>query len=143
MPADNLTTKGVLPLQALEKMVAEGGIRSRASIAPDQIQPSSIDLRLGSEAFRVRASFLANGAATITGKLGQYRLHTIDLTRPAVLEKGCVYIVPLQEELALPAHISGKANPKSSTGRLDIFTRLITDSGSQFELVPAGYHGRL
>ena len=73
----------------------------------------------------------------------QYRLHTIDLTRPAVLEKGCVYIVPLQEELALPAHISGKANPKSSTGRLDIFTRLITDEGRQFEIVPAGYRGRL
>ncbi len=136
-------TKGVLPLQALEKMVAEGHIRSRAPLAPDQIQPSSIDLRLGSEAYRVRASFLASGAATITGKLEQYRLHTIDLTRPAVLEKGCVYIVPLQEELALPAHISGKANPKSSTGRLDIFTRLITDEGRQFEMVPAGYRGRL
>ena len=91
----------------------------------------------------MRASFLANGDATITSKLDQYRLHTIDLTRPAVLEKGCVYIVPLQEELALPSHISGKANPKSSTGRLDIFTRLITDEGRQFEIVPAGYRGRL
>lgn len=135
--------KGVLPLQALEKMVAEGAIRSRAPVAPDQIQPSSIDLRLGSEAYRVRASFLAGGVSTITSKLQQYRLHTIDLTRPAVLEKGCVYIVPLQEELALPAHVSGKANPKSSTGRLDIFTRLITDEGRQFEIVPAGYRGRL
>lgn len=134
---------GVLPSQAIEKMVAEGQIRSRAPLQPDQIQPSSIDLRLGSEAFRVRASFLANGAATITSKLEQYRLHTLDLTRPAVLEKGCVYIAPLQEELALPPHVSGKANPKSSTGRLDIFTRLITDEGRQFEMVPAGYHGRL
>src|SRR5580658_5924890 len=143
MPADNDIAKGVLPAQAIEKMVAVGQIRSRAAVLPDQIQPSSIDLRLGSEAFRVRASFLANGNATITGKLEQYRLHTLDLTRPAVLEKGCVYIVPLQEELALPDHISGKANPKSSTGRLDIFTRLITDEGRQFEMVPAGYHGRL
>ena len=148
MPADinasqNVIEKGVLPSQAIEKMVAEGQIRSRAPLQPDQIQPSSIDLRLGSEAFRVRASFLANGAATITSKLEQYRLHTLDLTRPAVLEKGCVYIVPLQEELALPANVSGKANPKSSTGRLDIFTRLITDEGRQFEMVPAGYHGRL
>ena len=140
---DNTIAKGVLPAQAIEKMVLGGQIRSRAPVLPDQIQPSSIDLRLGSEAFRVRASFLANGAATITSKLEQYRLHTIDLTRPAVLEKGCVYIVPLQEELALPAPISGKANPKSSTGRLDIFTRLITDEGRQFEMVPAGYHGRL
>jgi dCTP deaminase len=140
---DTQIATGVLPLQALEKMVAEGQIRARMPIAPEQIQPSSIDLRLGHEAYRVRASFLANGDATITSKLAQYRLHTIDLTRPAVLEKGCVYIVPLQEELALPGHISGKANPKSSTGRLDIFTRLITDEGRQFEIVPAGYRGRL
>ena len=134
---------GVLPSQALEKMVASGQIRGRTPIAPDQIQPSSIDLRLGSEACRVRASFLAGGNSTITGKLEQYRLHTLDLTRPAVLEKGCVYIVPLEEELALPPDISGKANPKSSTGRLDVFTRLITDEGRQFEIVPPGYRGRL
>jgi dCTP deaminase len=134
---------GVLPSQALEKMIASGVIRSRTPILPEQVQPSSIDLRLGAEAYRVRASFLAAGSATVTGKLEQYRLHTLDLTRPAVLEKGCVYIVPLQEELALPPDISGKANPKSSTGRLDIFTRLITDQGRQFEIVPAGYRGRL
>jgi dCTP deaminase len=143
MPVENNLAKGVLPSQAIEKMVAGGQIRARTPIAADQIQPSSIDLRLDGEAFRVRASFLASGAATIGSKLEQYRLHTIDLTRPAVLEKGCVYIVPLQEELALPPHISGKANPKSSTGRLDIFTRLITDEGRQFEIVPAGYQGRL
>ncbi|HEY3823287.1 MAG TPA: 2'-deoxycytidine 5'-triphosphate deaminase [Bryobacteraceae bacterium] len=143
MPVENNLAKGVLPSQAIEKMVAGGQIRARTPIVADQIQPSSIDLRLDGEAFRVRASFLASGAATIGSKLEQYRLHTIDLTRPAVLEKGCVYIVPLQEELALPPHISGKANPKSSTGRLDIFTRLITDEGRQFEIVPAGYQGRL
>jgi dCTP deaminase len=143
MPNENEIAKGVLPSQTLEKMAVSGQIRSRIPVQPDQIQPSSVDLRLGSEAFRVRASFLASGTATITSKLDQYRLHTLDLKRTAVLEKGCVYIVPLQEELALPPHISGKANPKSSTGRLDIFTRLITDEGSQFEIVPAGYHGRL
>jgi dCTP deaminase len=136
-------TSGVLPSQTLEKMIAAGQIRARTPILPEQIQPSSIDLRLGAEAYRVRASFLANGASTITSKLDQYRLHTLDLTRTAVLEKGCVYIVPLLEELALPAGISGKANPKSSTGRLDIFTRLITDEGRQFEIVPEGYRGRL
>ncbi|MES1260829.1 MAG: 2'-deoxycytidine 5'-triphosphate deaminase [Acidobacteriota bacterium] len=135
--------QGVLPSQALEKMIAAGAIRARMPILPEQVQPSSLDLRLGAEAYRVRASFLATGAATVTSKLEQYRLHTLDLTRPAVLEKGCVYIVPLQEELALPADVSGKANPKSSTGRLDIFTRLITDEGRQFEIVPAGYRGRL
>lgn len=135
--------RGVLPYQALEKMVASGAIRARNPILPEQIQPSSIDLRLGHEAYRVRASFLAAGSATVTSKLEQYRMHTVDLSRPAVLEKGCVYIVPLQEELSLPPDISGKANPKSSTGRLDIFTRLITDEGRQFEIVPAGYKGRL
>jgi len=124
-------------------MVAAGQIRARTPIQADQIQPSSLDLRLGAEAWRVRASFLASGSSTISSKLEQYRLHTLDLTRTAVLEKGCVYIVPLLEELALPADISAKANPKSSTGRLDIFTRLITDEGRQFELVPAGYRGRL
>ncbi len=134
---------GVLPSQALEKMIANGGIRARAAILPDQVQPSSLDLRLGAEAFRVRASFLAAGSATVTSKLDQYTLHALDMSRPAVLEKGCVYIVPLQEEILLPANISGKANPKSSTGRLDIFTRLITDEGRQFEMVPAGYRGRL
>jgi dCTP deaminase len=134
---------GVLPSQALEQMIGSGGIRARTPILPEQVQPSSLDLRLGAEAYRVRASFLAAGSATVTSKLEQYRLHTLDLTRPAVLEKGCVYIVPLQEELALPDNISGKANPKSSTGRLDIFTRLITDQGRQFEIVPAGYRGRL
>jgi len=134
---------GVLPSQALEQMIASGAIRARTPILPEQVQPSSLDLRLGAEAYRVRASFLAAGSATVTSKLEQYRLHTLDLTRPAVLEKGCVYIVPLQEELALPAAISGKANPKSSTGRLDIFTRLITDEGRQFEIVPVGYRGRL
>lgn len=133
----------MLPSQAIEKMIAAGQIKARTPVLEDQIQPSSIDLRLGSEAFRVRASFLASGTATITGKLEQYRLHTVDLKNSAVLEKGCVYIVPLQEELALPERISGKANPKSSTGRLDIFTRLITDEGRQFEIVPAGYRGRL
>ncbi|MDE3196216.1 MAG: 2'-deoxycytidine 5'-triphosphate deaminase [Acidobacteriota bacterium] len=134
---------GVLPSQALETLIASGAIRARAPILPEQVQPSSLDLRLGAEAYRVRASFLAGGNGTITSKLDRYRLHTLDLTRPAVLEKGCVYIVPLQEELSLPPEISGKANPKSSTGRLDIFTRLITDEGRQFEIVPAGYKGRL
>jgi dCTP deaminase len=135
--------QGVFPSQALERLISSGAIRARSAILPEQIQPSSLDLRLGAEAHRVRASFLAHGGATITSKLDQYRLHTIDLTKPAVLEKGCVYVVPLQEELSLPESVSGKANPKSSTGRLDVFTRLITDEGRQFEVVPAGYRGRL
>jgi dCTP deaminase len=141
--SDRSPTRGVLPSQTLERLIAQGHIRARSPILADQIQPSSLDLRLGREAHRVRASFLAKSPATITSKLEEYRLHTLSLEHSAVFEKGCVYIVPLQEELALPADISGKANPKSSTGRLDIFTRLITDEGRQFEMVPAGYHGRL
>jgi dCTP deaminase len=136
-------TRGVLPCQALEKLIASGAIRARTPVLPEQVQPSSIDLRLGSEAYRVRASFLGTGSTTVTAKLEQYRLHTLDLTRPAVLERNCVYVIPIQEELALPAGVSGKGNPKSSTGRLDIFTRLITDEGRQFEIVPEGYKGRL
>ena len=136
-------TAGVLPSQLLQELVSAGQIGADTPILGDQIQPSSLDLRLGACAHRVRASFLAAGRATVTSKLEQYRLHTLDLTQPAVLEKGCVYIIPLEEFLNLPPEISGKANPKSSTGRLDIFTRLITDEGRQFEIVPAGYHGRL
>ena len=136
-------TAGVLPSQLLQELVSAGQIGADTPILGDQIQPSSLDLRLGACAHRVRASFLAAGGATVTSKLEQYRLHTLDLTQPAVLEKGCVYIIPLEEFLNLPPEISGKANPKSSTGRLDIFTRLITDEGRQFEIVPAGYHGRL
>src|SRR3954464_7094381 len=118
MTDEQKITGGVLPSQALEKMIASGAIHARTPFLPGQVQPSSIDLRLGSEAYRVRASFLAAGSATVTSKLERYRLHTLDLSRPAVLEKGCVYIVPLLEELSLPPDVSGKANPKSSTGRL-------------------------
>lgn len=135
--------RGVLPAQSLEALIAAGAVRARLPISAEQIQPSSLDLRLGGQAYRVRASFLATGSATVTTKIDQHRLHTLDLRTSAVLEKGCVYIIPLQEELNLPPGISGKANPKSSTGRLDIFTRLITDEGRQFEIVPPGYRGRL
>ena len=134
---------GILPDQKLQELVAAGQISAANEILPRQIQPSSIDLRLGAMAYRVRASFLPGENSTVARKLEEHRLHEIDLRFPAVLEKGCVYIVPLQEELNLPRDISGKVNPKSSTGRLDIFTRLITDHGRQFEFVPAGYRGKL
>ncbi|MCU1259817.1 MAG: 2-deoxycytidine 5-triphosphate deaminase [Bryobacterales bacterium] len=134
---------GILPSQKLEELVAAGHISAATPVLAEQIQPSSIDLRLGAVAYRVRASFLPGENSTVARKLSDHKLHELDLSRPAVLEKGCVYIVPLQEELSLPPQISGKVNPKSSTGRLDIFTRLITDYGRQFEFVPAGYKGKL
>jgi dCTP deaminase len=136
-------TDGVIPSQKIEELVREGALGAAEPIDADQIQPSSIDLRLGSVAYRVRASFLPSRESTVARKLKEFTLHELDLTRPAVLEKGCVYIVPLMEELELPPDVSGKVNPKSSTGRLDIFTRAITDYGRQFEFVPAGYRGRL
>lgn len=136
-------TTGILPSQDIEALVQSGAITSSASISMEQVQPASIDLRLGPVAHRVRASFLPGRNSTVSGKIGDLRMHDIDISRPAVLEKGCVYIVPLLEELRLPKDISGKANPKSTTGRLDVFTRLITDYGSEFERVPAGYRGRL
>jgi dCTP deaminase len=138
-----LFPSGIVPSQKLAALIASGHIHAVTPIGIEQIQPSSIDLRLGRVAHRVRASFLPSRESTVAKKLQEFTLHELDLTRPAVLEKGCVYIVPLMEELRLPGQISGKVNPKSSTGRLDIFTRAITDYGRQFEFVPAGYHGKL
>ncbi len=135
--------EGILPSQKLNELIEAGHIFSSEKIGDEQIQPSSLDLRLGRVAYRVRASFLPSEGATVARKLADYKLHEIDLTRPAVLEKGCVYVVPLLEELALPPNVSGKVNPKSSTGRLDIFTRAITDYGRQFEFIPPGYKGKL
>jgi dCTP deaminase len=136
-------TTGILPSQAIEELIAAGHVTANPAVAPEQIQPSSLDLRIGPVAYRIRASFLSSRNARVIDKLNENHLYKLDLTRPAVLERGCAYIVPLMEELNLPADISGKANPKSTTGRLDVFTRLITDYGSEFERVPAGYKGTL
>jgi dCTP deaminase len=124
-------------------MVAKGAIAAADGIDEAQIQPASLDLRLGGEVFRVRASFLPGPAATVRDRLDAFAMHRFDLGDGAVLEKGCVYIVPLLETLALDATIAGVANPKSSTGRLDVFTRLIADRSALFDQVPAGYRGPL
>ncbi len=134
---------GILPSQEIETLIDKQAIRGTVAVDKDQVQPASIDLRLGATAYRVRASFLTGAKETVARKTADLCMHEIDLSRPAVLERGCVYIVPLMEELHLTRDISGKANPKSTTGRLDIFTRLITDYGTEFERVPAGYKGRL
>src|SRR6266852_7302286 len=136
-------TTGILPSQSIEELIAAGHITGNPPVAPEQVQPSSLDLRIGSVAYRIRASFLSSRNARVIDKLDENHLYKLDLTSPTVLERGCAYMVPLMEELSLPADISGKANPKSTTGRLDIFTRLITDFGSEFERVPAGYKGKL
>jgi len=134
---------GILPSQEIERLISSGRIFSDQGIDPAQVQPASLDLRLGKVAYRVRASFLPGERATVESKIDKYRMHELDLAHPAALERGCVYIVPLMEELSLPAEIWGKANPKSTTGRLDIFTRLITDFGTEFDGVPEGHKGKL
>lgn len=135
---------GVLPDAALKQAIAQGWIQADTAFLDEQVQPASLDLRLGRRAFRLRASFLPGQHAKVADRLDeQLVMHEIDLTKGAVLETGCVYLAEIQESLALPAHLSGAANPKSSTGRIDVFTRLITDGATSFDFVPAGYQGRV
>jgi len=141
-PGDTSTT-GILPSQAILDLIAKGRILSHPEIPGSHIQPASLDLRLGDMAHRVQASFLPGQSSTVEQRIQELRMTRVDLTGAAVFEKGCVYIVPLMEELNLPQNVSARANPKSTTGRLDIFTRLITDYGVEFEAVPPGYKGRL
>jgi len=134
---------GLLPSYVLRALVRSGEIAAASGVGEDQVQPASLDLRLGRTAWRVRASFLPGPDACVADRVERFRMHEIDLTGGAVLERGCVYIVPLQERLRLPTRISGVANPKSSIGRLDVFTRLITDRATEFERIEAGYDGPL
>ena len=134
---------GIFPSQTIRELLRSGEITADPGIEPDQVQPASLDLRLGQTAYRVQASFLPGPEATVEDKIRQFEMHKIDLREGAVLERGCVYIVPLMERLALSERISGFANPKSSTGRLDIFTRLITDQGNRFDWIRRGYVGPL
>ncbi len=136
-------TTGVYPSQKIQESIHADRIRASSPITGVQIQPASLDLRLGPVAYRVRASFLPGKFSTVENKVRELQMNEIDLRPGAVFEKGCVYIVPLMEEWFLPEDVSGKANPKSTTGRLDIFTRLITDSGTEFERVGQGYRGKL
>ena len=135
---------GILPSHVLKRLLDQGReITASEPFAPGQIQPASIDLRLGPVAYRVRASFLPGAAATVTERLQSVFMHEVDLTNGAVLEAGSVYIVPLLERAEFSARISGGANPKSSTGRIDVFTRLITDHAPSFDRIEPGYRGPL
>ena len=134
---------GVLPSQRLEQMISNGQISGAPAIIPEQIQPASLDLRLGNIAYRVRASFLAGHDRRVEDRLKEFEMHQIDLTDGAVLEKGCVYVVPLMEILDLPDGLQAVANAKSSTGRLDLLTRTITDGGAEFDRIAPGYTGPL
>jgi len=135
--------EGVLSTQGMKALIETGGIQSTTAITEKQLQPASLDLRLGSAAYRVQAGFLPSNA-TVEEYISGLKMHEIDLSNGGVLEKGAVYIVPLQESLNLDGNMSGVASPKSSTGRLDIFTRLLTDFGSLgFDKVKSGYKGGL
>ncbi len=133
---------GVLADHQIREMIQTGGISASSPILNEQIQPASLDLRLGDVAYRVRASFLP-GAATVADRLEDLTMHKVPLSGGAVLEKGCVYVVPLVERLSLPSGMTAAASAKSSIGRLDLMTRVITDQGLEFDRVPEGYDGPL
>lgn len=134
---------GVLPSQALRALIAEGAVAADPPVEPAQVQPASLDLRLGAYAVRVRASFLAGRGRRVEERLRDFEMHRFALDGGAVLEKGCVYLVPLMERLSLPEGIEGAANAKSSTGRLDLLTRTTCDGATEFDRVPGGYRGPL
>lgn len=140
---NELWSKGVFPARYIERLTHGGGIQSARPFDADQVQPASLDLRLGKTAYRIRSSFLPGPEHTVGERIDTLTLHELDLTNGAVLERGCVYLVPLQESLVLPDSVSAGANPKSSTGRLDVFTRVIGDRARGFDTLPHGYKGPL
>jgi dCTP deaminase len=136
---------GVLPDTQLRQLIAGGAISAESPFADGQVQPASLDLRLADDVYRIRASFLP-GASGSVGRLlheGDLQMHRMDISAGAVLETGCVYLALIDERLDLPGELSGRCNPKSSTGRLDVFTRIITDGAQAFDDIPAGYRGPL
>lgn len=143
MNAELTWPEGIFSARLIGRLAETGAIAAGSAFDPDQIQPASLDLRLGEKAWRVRASFLPGAAQTVAERVESLKLHEIDLRNGAVLERGCVYIVPLLEMLDLPYAVSAATNPKSSTGRLDIFTRVIADGARAFDTIPAGDTGPL
>jgi dCTP deaminase len=141
-PGQKISLSGILPGQIIRTMIENGEIWSQGNISEEQIQPASLDLRLSDIAYRIRASFLPS-EGSVQEKLTELALHKIDISDGAVLETGCVYLVPLMEALSLPERIKAISNPKSSTGRVDVFTRLICDGSHEFDKVPRGYKGHL
>lgn len=135
--------QGVLASQQIREMIEAGILWSQPEIMEAQIQPASLDLRLGTSATRVRASFLSGPGRSVDARLKDFAMHEVDLSDGAVLEKGCVYVVPLMEGLTLPQNVQAVCNAKSSTGRLDLLTRVITDEGVEFDRIEPGYAGKL
>ncbi|HET9962922.1 MAG TPA: 2'-deoxycytidine 5'-triphosphate deaminase [Nitrospiraceae bacterium] len=143
------TSQGILPYQQITQMIGRGAIKADHPIEPRQIQPASLDLRLGKKAYRLISSFLPELSA-ISSRLNvmdfyqsDLVMYEMDLSKGAILEKGHVYLIPLLEQLDLPTTVRARANPKSTTGRLDVFTRIVTDLTSGFDEIRAGYRGSL
>lgn len=134
---------GILPSHRIRELLDSGRITASFPLTDDQLQPASLDLRLGPVAYRVRASFLPGRQGPVTDRIEKLTMHQLDLSTPAILERNCAYIIPALEEISLPRGVSGRANPKSTTGRLDVLTRLITEYGTEFDGIPEGYRGRL
>lgn len=134
--------QGVIPVQNIKKLIENGIIKSAYPITERQFQPASLDLRVGNIAYRIRSSFLPQ-RCSVEERLKDLFMYEIDLSKNGILEKGNIYLIPLIEELNLPNDIRGRTNPKSTTGRLDIFTRVITDYSHRFEDIDYGYKGRL
>ena len=138
---NDVTPAGILPCQSIEALIAAEAITSLTPFDADQVQPASLDLRLGERAWRVRASFLPGLGRKVTDRMADVAMHELDLTKGAVLERGCVYIAEVQERLKLPPGIAARGNPKSSTGRVDVFVRLLTNHSVAFDDVAEGYDG--
>ncbi|BCA54686.1 putative 2-deoxycytidine 5-triphosphate deaminase [Nitrospira sp. KM1] len=141
--------QGILPYQQITKLITAGAVSAAVPIEDRQIQPASFDLRLGKKAYRLISSFLPE-LSPISSRLdvmdfyqSDLVMYEVDLSRGAILEKGHVYLVPLLESLALPRNIRARANPKSTTGRLDVFTRIVTDLNAGFDEIRSGYSGPL
>ncbi len=134
---------GIYSDRMINELAKAGSISFDRPLAEGQVQPASLDLRLGQRCWRMRASFLPGEGRSVESRIDALKLHEIDLTPGAVLETGCVYVAEIIEALMLPADVAASANPKSSTGRLDVFTRLIVDGSREFDQIPTGYRGRL
>ena len=133
---------GTLSDCQIRGLIAEGVVTSERDWGVRQVQPASLDLRLGEVAYRLRSSFLPL-ESSVSELLPDLALYSFDIRSSPFLEKGAVYLVPLSESLSLPPFLSAKANPKSSTGRLDVFTRVLTERGDRFDDIPSGYDGKL
>jgi dCTP deaminase len=134
---------GIFSDRMIHSLAAAGAIRFDRPLAIGQVQPASLDLRLGQRCWRMRASFLPGEGRSVQSRIDALSLHEIDLSVGAVLETGCVYVAEIIETFELPSDVAASANPKSSTGRLDVFTRLIVDGSREFDQIPQGYTGKL